>query len=122
LVLERQGKEIMAASVLAILTHQAVEAVLALLAATGLAQFLATEALALHLPYQAVQLPTLAVAAAQDTTRKVTLLLELAAQAAVEVAGQIMQVVATELQTRAVVVAEQHLIGLLLSGELVVLA
>jgi hypothetical protein len=58
------------------------------------------------------------VAAVLVTTRKATLPLELAAPVAVEVAGQTMQMVATELQTRAVVVVEQHPTGLLLSGGL----
>ena len=122
LVLEYQGKEIMAALVLAILTHQAVAAALVLLAVMGLAQFLVVVALAVHLPYQAVQLPTLAVVAVLVTTHKATLRRELAGQAVAVMACHLIQMAATELQTRAVVVVEQHPIGLLLSGELAALA
>jgi hypothetical protein len=118
LVLERQGKEIMAASVRAILTHQAVEAALALLVATGLVQFLVAAALALHLPYQAVQLPMLAVVAVLVIHRKEIILLEQAVQVEAVTAQHLMQTEAMELQTRAVVVAEQHPTGLLLSGGL----
>ena len=118
LVLEHQGKEIMAALVLVILTHQAVVAALVLLAVMGLAQFLVVVALAVHLPYQAVQSPTLVAAAVLVTTHKATLRLELAAPVAAEVVFLLMQVAVMGLQTRAVAAVEQQPIGLLLSGVL----
>jgi hypothetical protein len=53
----------------------------------------------------------LAVVAALVTTHKATLRLELAALAAVVMAGQITQMAATELQIQVVVVGELLLIG-----------
>jgi hypothetical protein len=97
-VLEQLVKVIMAVLDQAELTHThlAAGAVLAVLVATGLAQFLATAALVQLLALQVHPLPVLVVAVAQVTTHKVTLRLELAAPVAVEMVFPMMQMAATE--------------------------